>query len=31
MDINHGKYYYKKGIRICEASIPAEMYEKKRV
>ena len=29
MDINHGKYYYKKGIRICEASIPAEMYEKK--
>ena len=29
MDINHGKYYYKKGIRICEAYIPAEMYEKK--
>ena len=28
MDINHGKYYYKKGIRICEASIPAELYEK---
>lgn len=29
MDTNHGKYYYQKGIHICEAFVPAEMYNKK--
>lgn len=29
IDISHKKYYYKKGIRICETFAPAEMYEKK--
>jgi GT2 family glycosyltransferase len=28
LDPNHGKYYYRKGIRICEAVYPESLYEK---
>lgn len=29
LDLNHGKYYYRKGIHICEAVVPEGDYQKK--